>query len=287
MSEDRRTARRAHVPGVQATYETANGERRQAEVLDLGPGGLFLATDVLPAVGKRLSLEIIVTGEPAPWSALGRVIWTRSAREGTQPAGMAVKLIDVEDAVVAAIERLVAMRERTEPGVGDAATATAQPQAPAPERTVLGIGGLPEQELPTRPIAFEPIDRVADPGVVTPRAERPADRTDSPPATAVGAIAREPSIAIDLVSKKSTPPVASPPAKPPSVESRSDLQVAAPASPARVPAPPEPAEEGEAPTKLAKRGRSGVWLLLLAVIALAGAAYAFREKLLALWNGVS
>ncbi len=264
MSEDRRTASRAHVPGVQATYETANGERREAEVVDLGPGGLFLATDSPPAVGKRVSLEIVVNGEPSPWSALGRVVWTRAAAEGDQPAGMAIKLIDVEDSVVVAIQRLVAMRERTEPGVGAASSPPPPPQAPAPERTVLGLGAPPPADLPATPEAFAPDGRAVaaeQPGVVTPRAEPPSPGV-------VGAIRREPSIAIDLVSKKSQPPASPRPPAPP-------VQSAA------------MADEGEIATVPAKRGRTGAWLLVVAVLVLAGAAYAFREQLLSVWNGVS
>ena len=77
MSEERRTTHRAHVPGVHATYETASGELQRAEVLDLAVGGLFLRSDAPTAVGKRVALDIVVSGEPAPWSALGRVVWIR------------------------------------------------------------------------------------------------------------------------------------------------------------------------------------------------------------------
>ncbi|MGD0678318.1 MAG: PilZ domain-containing protein [Polyangiaceae bacterium] len=115
MAQDRRTARRARPAGLGAIYESATGERREADVLDLGAGGLFLRTDSPWPVGKRISLDLHVPGEASPWSALGRVIWIRTSAENPdRPAGMAVKLIDIEDAVAAAIGRLVAAEEPVE-----------------------------------------------------------------------------------------------------------------------------------------------------------------------------
>jgi len=108
MPDDRRSVRRARLAGVRVTYESASGERKEADVLDLGSGGLFIRTATPIPIGKRLSLEIFVTGEATSWPALGRVLWTREADEGEErPAGMGIKLIDVEDDVIAAIDRLV------------------------------------------------------------------------------------------------------------------------------------------------------------------------------------
>jgi uncharacterized protein (TIGR02266 family) len=126
MAEERRNAGRARIAGVRVTYESATGDRVDADATDLARGGLFVRTTKALAVGKRIALEIQVLGEPAPWSALGRVVWVRASADGAdRPAGMGVKLIDVEDAVVAAIDRLVNTREPTEPGVG-------QPANPVP-----------------------------------------------------------------------------------------------------------------------------------------------------------
>jgi uncharacterized protein (TIGR02266 family) len=120
MADERRSARRARIAGVRVTYESAAGDRVDAHAKDLGRGGLFVRTTKPLAVGKRIALEIQVVGVQTPWAALGRVVWNRESADGEdRPAGMGVKLIDVEDAVVAAIDRLVDTREPTEPGVGE------------------------------------------------------------------------------------------------------------------------------------------------------------------------
>jgi uncharacterized protein (TIGR02266 family) len=209
MTEDRRSVPRAVVPGVHVTYESADGEPRQADVTNLGTGGLFLCTDAPIAVGKRMSLDLYVTGENAPWTALGRIVWSRSADEGPgRPAGMGVKLIDVDDVVLASIERLVASREATEPGVGQGPTPPIQP--PPRERTMLGVG----DPVAGGPAAIE-IRRVPVPGAhsrvlyareevepqltweesedVDPGAEPPSSATEVTP---------EASLAIELVAKK-------------------------------------------------------------------------------------
>jgi uncharacterized protein (TIGR02266 family) len=126
MAEERRVAQRVRLAGVRVTYESASGERVEADALDLGFGGLFVRTAAPLAVGKRIALDVQVVGESGPWSLLGRVVWTRDKGEGDQaPPGMGVKLIDADEGVLAAIERLVETRERTEPGVG-------KPSSPPP-----------------------------------------------------------------------------------------------------------------------------------------------------------
>ena len=151
MTEERRSARRARIAGVRVTYESATGERVETDARDLARGGLFVRTSNPLSIGKRISLEIQIIGEPGPWSALGRVVWIRENGGQDLPAGMGVKLIDVEDTVVATIDRLVETRERTEPGVGEPPNVVADPQqesaagdeaaaqmaeAPAPPREV-------------------------------------------------------------------------------------------------------------------------------------------------------
>jgi uncharacterized protein (TIGR02266 family) len=179
MAEERRSSHRVRISGVRVMYESADGERVETDAVDLGGGGVFVRTATPLAVGKRLSLEIQVVGESGPWSAIGRVVWTREKGEGdTAPPGMGVKLIDADDAVLAAIERLVETRERTEPGVGKGSNPP--PAAPViavaaeRERTLMGVGSAPES--PPAPLP--------------------------PP--------REASVAIDLVPKRPTP--APPPA---------------------------------------------------------------------------
>src|SRR6516165_2919640 len=108
MPEERRSVRRAQRSGIRVTYESASGEVRDAEVANLSSEGLFIATPQPLAVGKQLSLELLVAGEGGPWAALGRVLWNRSTREGDErPAGMAVKIIDIEESVAVAIDRLI------------------------------------------------------------------------------------------------------------------------------------------------------------------------------------
>lgn len=176
------------ISGVRVTYESASGERVDADALDLGGGGVFVRTAAPLPVGKRIGLEIQVIGEPGPWAAVGRVVWTRTKGEGDQaPPGMGVKLIDADDAVIAAIERLVETRERTDPGVGKPSTPPPTPE-PAPvvavsqerERTLMGVGAAEEAA--------------------------PARVPSQPP--------REQSVAIDLVPKRAPPP----PSPPPSAE---------------------------------------------------------------------
>jgi uncharacterized protein (TIGR02266 family) len=183
MAEERRSSHRVRIAGVRVTYESGTGERVETDAFDLGGGGLFVRTAMPLAIGKRISLEIQVIGEVGPWSAIGRVIWTREKGEGdAAPPGMGVKLIDADDAVLAAIERLVETRERTEPGVGKGSKPPPPPVtpviavAPERERTLMGVGSAPE-EPPAPP----------------------------PPS-------REASVAIDLVTTKA---VAAPPPSPP------------------------------------------------------------------------
>ncbi len=144
MSDARRAARRVRLTGVLVAYESATGERHQARVIDLSREGLYIPTATPLAVGKRLSLEIQPIGEPTAWSALGRVVWVRHADDGDErPAGMAVKIIDAEDAVVAAIERLLEAREPTHRGLGFGDTILpvrpARSDPPAREQTMLGV----------------------------------------------------------------------------------------------------------------------------------------------------
>jgi uncharacterized protein (TIGR02266 family) len=179
MVEERRSVRRARVSGVRVAYESAAGEQAKAAALDLGRGGLFVQTESPLPVGKRMALEIQVLGEEQstePWAALGRVVWARQTAEGElRPAGMGVRLIDADDSVLTAIDRLVEMRERTEPGLGEpdetiAVEPAAPPTAaPAREETLLGVGVVPASASPPEPSV--PLDLV---GKKTASAHAPA-----------------------------------------------------------------------------------------------------------------
>ena len=214
MVEDKRSARRARMSGVRATYESA-GVDVEANVLDLGAGGLFVRTATPLAVGKRISLELQIVGEPGPWSVLGRVVWVREKGEGEgAPPGMGVKFIDADEDVVAAIDRLVESRERTEPGLGRSrpAGALGTPIAPPQrESTVLGLG----------PSSSGPGERPN--GAAQPHLPA-AEASEAQPAAVLATSVpppREPSIAIDLATRKSRPP--------PSAESPSAAAVVQPA----------------------------------------------------------
>jgi uncharacterized protein (TIGR02266 family) len=171
MVEERRSARRARMSGVHVTYEDAAGDRTKALGLDIGRGGLFIRTATPLTLGKRIALEVQVLGEPEleePWTALGRVVWARDADDGAErPAGMGVRLIDADDSVLDAIDKLVQKRERTEPGLGEPAVPTSPPPAvatsrgaaPAREETLLGVGGAAPPAPPSPEVSI-PIDLV-------------------------------------------------------------------------------------------------------------------------------
>jgi uncharacterized protein (TIGR02266 family) len=205
MSDDRRGSKRANISGVRVTYESANGQKVEADALDLSTGGLFVRTNTPLGVGKRITLEIQVLGEPSSWSALGRVVWVRPNAAPGMPAGMGVKLIDVEDAVVEAIDILVETREPTSPGVGSGVKAEIAPVAPvvmAPpvaerEPTIMGVGAAEDDRPTERKPERHPATAV--------RVPAPPPREPS--------LGREASIAIDLVTKPSSRPPP-PPARP-------------------------------------------------------------------------
>jgi hypothetical protein len=166
---------------------------------------------------------------------------------------MGVKLIDVDDTVVASIERLVTAREPTEPGVGDGrATPVVEvapiAQAPPRERTMLGVG---------QPIVPAP-DFVGSPGPVA-IDEKPLVEPTPEPSTRPPEITPEPSLAIELVAKKG------------------DSSRAPPARPR------------DEPVVAAKRGRGARagWVLLLFARATASRiAFANRSRLPSWWQRV-
>ncbi len=299
MPEDRRSARRAPLSGVRVTYEGATGLVHEAPVANLSREGLFIATADPTAVGKRLSLDIQVAGEAGSWPALGRVVWLRAEDEWDLPAGMAVKIIDIEESIAAAIDRLIEARERTEPGLGGAEAAPPTREKPLRERTMIGVG------IPIAP----PEGAAPPPPVSAPREEPPAPIAQAARALpsrektmlgvgrgAAGADPREPSVAIDLVGKKA------PSVRPPESRDEPEIENVRPTRSARDSRESEPiadrrvsefekvagpADEGASGAPTPAR-RSGVgWLLLLVlVLASGGAAYAFRDRLLPIWRAV-
>jgi uncharacterized protein (TIGR02266 family) len=259
MSEERRSAPRARISGARVTYESAlGGDRVEADALNLGRGGLFVLTEKPLPVGKRIALDIQVAGELVPWPAVGRVIWSRERTDGERrPAGMGVKLIDVDDAVLETIERLVEGREAVdvaealaegERPTPDVATAPIVTVAPERERTILGMGSAPavaEIEAPkprdAHTSSFPP------PGPVSGREPiRPRER----------------SIAFDLLNKEASPSAPPQPRRPVGDEARDD------APPQRSFASSRPPDSSARPSR-----RGGArWMVVVVLLAAAAAA---------------
>jgi Tfp pilus assembly protein PilZ len=284
--EQTRVAHGVRIPGLRVAYQGTFEERLEADALYLGERGLFICTKEPLAVGGRFPLTIQLVGEGVWRSAVARVVSAREAGTSDAPPGMGVTLIDVEDAVMAAIERLVA-GERTDPGVGGGQTASRERTvlgtgiaqhdsdapaapilvlAPARERTVLGVAppepaaaavpparetsqGEPAPEgwdLP-EPVALQAERRPATPVVVSDRIEAHRPRKEQ-------AAPREPSVAIDLSE----------------FESGAKSQVVVRSA-------------GREPSLVAAgvpRRRGRAWLLAMLVVVLAaGLGYAQRDKL--------
>jgi Tfp pilus assembly protein PilZ len=287
MSDDRRTARRVRLPGVQVTYESATGERQQARVIDLSREGLYIPSATPLAVGKRLSLEIQPIGDTTAWSALGRVVWIREFDDGVErPAGMAVKIIDAEDAVLTGIEHLLEAREPTERGLGYGDTILpvrprARSNPPSREKTMMGVG-LDATSAPAAPILITAPGR--EPtllGVGSAEALAAAHAANAADAANV----REASLAIDLVTKKppSVRPVTAPDVAP--VEMAPEQRVAPVRhSPPLARDPEPPARESESVAPPPRRRSGGGWLLLLLVALAGGAGFVFRDRVLVFWH---
>jgi uncharacterized protein (TIGR02266 family) len=230
MPEERRFGKRAPISAVRVTYEGASGARIEADVVDLGAGGVFIRTDEPMAVGKRIALDLHILGESGPSSALGRVIWSRPIAEDGRPPGMGVKLIDIDDATVGVIERLVETRELTVIGMGSAGSVVAEPR----ERTLLGVGAEPlegalvETAMDLPPPAEE-IHKEPDPPAAIPVPTAPElipEVAASDILIASAGLPRERSVAINVTAAPQPPPIPSRrpsvPSRPPSVAPRAD-----------------------------------------------------------------
>lgn len=230
--------------------------------------GLYIPSGTPLAVGKRLSLEIQPIGEPTAWSALGRVVWNRVADDGAErPAGMAVKFIDVEDAVVAAIERLLEARVPTERGLGLGntilPTRSSGSTSPAREQTMLGVG--PDASA----IEAAPI-MIAAPG-------------GEPTLAGVGTMqtnarSQEVSLAIDLIAPKNRPVLAPEPEPVAKVNRSEGANAETPKASSTSGAQEGAAERSLLDPPAKRRSRPGVVLFAL-VIAAGVAGYSFRERI--------
>lgn len=291
-SEERRSARRAPIAGVRVTYEDENGQTVGADVLDMASGGLFIRTQAPLPVGRRIAVDLTVVGEPGPWAAIGRVVWVREADEDGRPPGMGVKLIDVDDATTAALERLLDTREPTAPGVGGSVPPVAPNVTPAPagalapppaqrEPTLVGVGEAPDSaHVKTAPVAHLAGETSHEAKVVI--AEDPGDE----PAPA------EPKA--EAVAAEATSDGAAP--EPPATEEEEEEEVddaeVLPQEPdaETLPLPPKPPREatvamhvGSPPPRPARRApppppaepeddRAGRWVVALLLLVVAGVA---------------
>jgi len=263
MADERRGGRRAPISGVRVTYEGATGAKIEAEVLDLATGGMFIRTESPLAAGKRIALDLHITGEPGPWSALARVVWTRPAAEPGRPAGMGVKLIDVDDETIDAIARLVETREPTAPGVGKiepTPIVSLGVGAPERERTLMGVGADSE---PPPPMGAKPAAPAPPPPPPPRPSAEPAPASPSPAPVREHVAShpeREQSVAIDLVTAKKE-------------------VVQAPAPPAPVPEP-RPATVS-VPPRAESGGSSARWVVVVLLLVVAGiAAYVLFDGFL-------
>jgi uncharacterized protein (TIGR02266 family) len=235
MPDERRKALRAHIPSVRVIFESTTGERVEAELLDVSKSGLFIRTAKPLAIGKRLSLEVQAVADVAAWSALGRVVWTRETGE-TDARGMGVKLIDVDDAVGEAIDRLVRARQAAQaspaqkpprpaaPVVPGAVARVVVASAPARERTVLGLAPsgapvaaapLPRERPPVDVDAEDPHEAPTKETVVPQRiVVLAADPAQVPPPEPAPPIP-PPEAALPPAPLEAVPPLAPPEAAPP------------------------------------------------------------------------
>ncbi len=175
MSDESRKDPRARIAGVRAAYERAGGDTSDDEVLNLGRGGVFIATTKPLAVGKLVHVELSVPGDSDALSATGRVIWIREiAVNDARPAGMGVKFIDVEEGALEVIGRMIREHEPSpKPG----------PAAPAREKTIMGVGQAPPPSTPPPPMPGEAKVVVAEDPRPEPKAEPKPKPEPKPEAT--------------------------------------------------------------------------------------------------------
>jgi uncharacterized protein (TIGR02266 family) len=266
MRPERRKHQRAQVPGMRVAYEDAFGRREEADALDVGAGGVFVRCDQPAPTGKGLSLELVLKGESARLSVLGRVAWVRSKAAAAGPAGMGLRFVDAEPAVLSRIEQLVASRERTEPGTGGTKT-------PAREPTVLGVGSAQTPLAPAAPIiAVAPTRERTVLGVGTPNlapkpGATPAGRPSvpEPPPEEDWEPAKEDQAAAELDALLAAEPERSLPIE--LVTTRAKVE------------PPAPSEASLVAAGVPRR-RSRLWLAVLVVLLAAGcAAYFLRARI--------
>jgi uncharacterized protein (TIGR02266 family) len=77
----------------------AGGERRRANVYNLGTDGVFIRTTEPLASGERMNLSIHLPSEHDSVQAEGQVVWTNLVETPEVPVGMGVRFTDIDPAV--------------------------------------------------------------------------------------------------------------------------------------------------------------------------------------------
>jgi uncharacterized protein (TIGR02266 family) len=78
---------------------------------DVSAGGAFLKSDLLLEQGESLSLEFHLEGRLNPIRAQAKVVWVRRFPEVSEPAGMGVEFVAIDEDDRAALLALVADEE--------------------------------------------------------------------------------------------------------------------------------------------------------------------------------
>lgn len=182
MAEQRQ--QRRHPESIlRVTFEpAAGGQRASAAAWDASLGGMFLETDVVLDEGALVTLELKTAD--ATVSVDSRVLWARPQSLGDdQPAGMAVRFIDLPDDVSVALSRAL--------------------QSGMHDRTILGVGGVskePTQIGIAAPEAPKPVSRETQIGVAPPASDAVA-----PPNPVIVGAAAKPHIVVSDTSLPETP----------------------------------------------------------------------------------
>lgn len=112
MNQHNRKDPRAKVLSMTVRYRSATlNEFIEHHSYDVSRGGVFITTPSPFPPGTLLKFEVKIADDQRVMQGVGRVVWKRDVSNGkTEPAGMGIKFIKLDDASRAVIERLVASR---------------------------------------------------------------------------------------------------------------------------------------------------------------------------------
>ena len=152
MSDDTRKDQRVKVQTLKAKYKSATiDEFIEQYAGDISQGGIFIKTPKPAANGTLLKIEIQLRDASPVISAVGRVVWRRETAQGSEPAGMGIKFIKVEDPSQAVINRIVAAKgENSGPRFDSIPPPAAETAGPAAGQTNSEFFGQtnPAAEMP-------------------------------------------------------------------------------------------------------------------------------------------